>query len=216
MIWLDRVDGAEGVRDVGDGHHAGARIEQLFVLLHEEFAALVHGNDAQFGVLLFAEHLPGDDVGVVLHRRDDDLVAGLHVLAAPGTADQVDAFGGAADEDQFIFAARIQKALGLGAGFLVGGGGALGELVNAAVDVGAVHFVEAADGIDHRERLLGGGGAIQIHQRLAVDVLLEDREILPDPLHVKIGRERPYLFTQRAHEISRTESVPANPVKTAL
>ena len=112
-----------------------------------------------------------------------------------------------------FFAARVQKAPGLGAGFLVGGGGALGEFVNAAVDVGAVHFVEAADGIDDRERLLRGGGAIQVHQRLAVDVLLEDREILPDLLHVETGRD---LFTQRAHEISRTGSFPANPVKTVL
>ena len=83
----------------------------------------------------------------------------------------------------------MRKRFGLGAGFLVGGGGALGELVNAAVDVGAVHLVEAADGVDHRERLLRGSGAIQIDQRLAVDVLLEDREILPDPFHVEIGAE---------------------------
>ena len=44
---FDRIDGAERVRDVRDGHHAGARIEQLLVLLQKEFAALVHGNDAQ-------------------------------------------------------------------------------------------------------------------------------------------------------------------------
>src|ERR1035438_4945295 len=42
----DRVDGAQGFGHVGDGHHPGARLEQLFVLLHEEFAAVVHGNDA--------------------------------------------------------------------------------------------------------------------------------------------------------------------------
>ena len=39
MIWRDRVDGAERVRDVRDGDHAGARVEQLFVLVHEQFAA---------------------------------------------------------------------------------------------------------------------------------------------------------------------------------
>src|ERR1035441_4660719 len=54
-----------------------------------------------------SEHLPGDDIGVVLHRRNDDLVARLHVLASPGTADQIYAFGGAADKDQFLFAARV-------------------------------------------------------------------------------------------------------------
>src|SRR6185369_10424430 len=118
-----------------------------------------------------------------------------------------------ANEDEFIFAARVQKATGLDASFLVGGGGALGELVNSAVDIGAVHFVEAANGIDDRERLLGGGGTVEVHERLAVDVLFEDREIFPDFLHVEPGRN---LFTQRAHEISRTGFFPGNPVMTAL
>ena len=53
-----------------EGHHAGARVEQFFVFVQQQLAPIVHGNDAQKrAVLLFAEHLPGDDVGVVLQRR---------------------------------------------------------------------------------------------------------------------------------------------------
>ena len=95
-------------------------------------------------------------------------------------ADQVDAFGGAANEDDLLRLRGVQKALDLDARLFVGSGGALAQLVHAAVDVGAVHFVETADGVDDRVRLLRGGGVVQVHQRLAVDVLLEDREILPD------------------------------------
>ena len=38
-------------------------------------------------------------------------------------------------------AARVEELLHLGAGLFVGLGGALAQLVHAAVDVGAIHFV---------------------------------------------------------------------------
>ena len=170
-----------------DGHHAGARVEQLLVLFEEQLAAVVHGNHAQLGALFFAQHLPRHDVGVVLHGGDDDLVALFDVLAAPGTGDQVDAFGGAADEDQLVGGRGIQEMPGLDARLFVGRGGALAQFVHAAMDVGAIHLVEMADGVDHHGGLLRGGGAIQVDQRLAVNRLLEDREILADFFDVETG-----------------------------
>jgi len=62
--------------------------------------------------------------------------------------------------------------------------------VHAAVNISAIDFVEAAYGIDHREGLLRGGGAIQVDERLAVYLLLENREILPDLFHVESGGDR--------------------------
>ncbi len=65
----DRIDGAERVRDVADRDHARARAEQLRVFIEHQLAAIVDGNDAQNRARLFAQHLPGNDVGVVLHGR---------------------------------------------------------------------------------------------------------------------------------------------------
>ena len=59
--------------------------------------------------------------------------------------------------------------------------------MHAAMDVGAVHLGRSGGWLDHRMRLLAGGGAIQIHQRLAVDRLLEDREILADASTSKLA-----------------------------
>ena len=101
---------------------------------------------------------------------------------------QVDAFGGAAHEDQLALAARVEESLHLGARRFVGRRGALAQLVHAAMNVGAIHFVELANRFDHRVRLLRRGRVIQIHQRLAVYGLLENREILPDPFHVEASR----------------------------
>ena len=54
------------------------------------------------GAALVREHLPGHDVRVVLHLGDHDLVAGADVGAAPALRDQVDALGGATDEDELV------------------------------------------------------------------------------------------------------------------
>jgi hypothetical protein len=44
---------------------------------------------------------PGDDVGVVIEPRDDDLVARLHIAPAPGLRDKVYSLRRSADEDSF-------------------------------------------------------------------------------------------------------------------
>ena len=71
----DRVDRAERVGDVGDRDELGARPDELLELVEQQLAGVVDGRDAQTGAPLLADHLPGDDVGVVLHRRDEHLVA---------------------------------------------------------------------------------------------------------------------------------------------
>src|ERR1700724_325828 len=54
---------------------------------------LIRSDDAEARALLVAENLPGDDVRVVLHRRDDDLVARPDAHAPEGLGDQVDQIG---------------------------------------------------------------------------------------------------------------------------
>ncbi len=136
---------------------------------------------------LLAQHLPGNDVGVMFQAGDDDFVARFDVVAAPALRDQVDAFGGSANEDDLFGGARVEEPLHLGARLFVGLRGALAKLMHAAVDVGAIHFVELDDGVDDGARLLRGGGVIEIDERLAVDGLLEDGEILADLLDVESG-----------------------------
>ena len=72
-------------------HHRNqprAVAQQFLVLIEEKFAVVADRHDAQHGPGLLAEHLPGHDVGVMLHRRDDDLVAGAEVRPAPATGRQ--------------------------------------------------------------------------------------------------------------------------------
>ena len=105
----------------------------------------------------------------MLHRRDDDLVAGLEGIAAETVGDEVDGLGGAAHEDDLAFVGGVDE---LGDGLphaLEGFRRPLAQPVDAAVDVGVFRFVAVADRVDHGAGLLGAGGAVEEHQGPAVD-----------------------------------------------
>ena len=185
---LDRVDGPERVGQVDKRHqlHPPAA-EQPLVLVQDQFAGVGEGHDFQRRAGALAQQLPGHDVGVVLHAGDDDLVAGLDRAAAETARHQVDAFGGAAGENDFLDAGRVQKGAHLFPRALVGGGGSLRQQVNAPVDVGVIAGVTPADGVDDRFRFLHRGGVVQIDQGLAVNPLMQDRKIGADAGEVQPG-----------------------------
>jgi hypothetical protein len=55
--------------------------------------------------------------------------------------------------------------------------GAHAQLVDAAMDVGVVALVVIDQRLNHRARFLRRGGVVEIDQRLAVDFLVQDREV---------------------------------------
>lgn len=143
----------------------------------------------------------------MLQAGDNNFVARFHIVAAPALRNQVDAFGGSTNEDYLLRGSRVQKSLHLDACLFVSLGRPLAKLMHAAVDIGAIHFVELHDGVDDGARFLRGSGIIEVDERLAVNGLLEDGEILADPLDVESGMDR---ASYRAHEISQTTCAPAN------
>ena len=82
-------------------------------------------RDHDLGAGTLSDYLPGHDVGVVFEMREQDLVAGLQVGPAPAFGDQVDALGGAADEDTAAGVLETEELRDRSAGVLVGGGGLL-------------------------------------------------------------------------------------------
>jgi hypothetical protein len=59
--------------------------------------------------------------------------------------------------------------------------------MHAAMHVGAVVHVKAKNRINHFGRLLAGGRVVEIDERLPVHLLFQNREILPNPLHIEGG-----------------------------
>ncbi len=122
----------------------GAAAQQLLVLVEADLAAVIDWNDAQNCAFFRSQHLPGNDVGVVLDPADDDLVALVDVLAAPALRNQVDGFGGAADEDDFFGGRCVEEVCDLAARVLISVGSAGGKLVGGAMDVRVFVLVEIA------------------------------------------------------------------------
>ena len=75
-------------------------------VVHVELPSSVSATCLEARALLLGQQLPGHQVGVVLHHRHDDQVAGLDVAPAPGLGDQVDRLGRVADEDASRAATR--------------------------------------------------------------------------------------------------------------
>ena len=134
------------------------------------------------------QHVPRHDVGVVLHLRQHDDVALLQVGPTPAVGDEVETLGGVLGEDQFIGVRCVDEALRRLASILVRVGCLGSELVRAAVDRRVRRLHEASHRVDDRARLLRGVGRIEIHQRLAVDLAMQHRELLADGGDVEAHR----------------------------
>jgi hypothetical protein len=156
-----------------------------------ETAVVGHAEPAERRAGALGQQLPRHDVGVVLHLRDDDLVAGADPEplglgargggVAQGVRDEVDALGDVLGEHHLGLVRSADEAGDLQPRALVRLGRLLAELVRRPVDVGVVPGVELLDRVDHLQRLLRGVGAVEVDQRTAVaDAARQDREVLAD------------------------------------
>ncbi len=78
-----------------------------------------HANIVPWHSLPFPQKVPGNDVGVMFHDRQDDFVARLKARGSPGVGYEVDALGRAGGEHDIMFGWRVQKAGDLAAHGLV-------------------------------------------------------------------------------------------------
>ena len=174
-----RVDRAQHVADVGEAeqlHLAGHRRVQRVEVersVGQEF------GDADRRAGAFGDELPRHDVGVVLHPREQDDVAGLQSRQRPRIRDEIERKSSTAAQHQLV-AMDLEETGELRPRAFVGLGGLGAQRVDRAADVGVVAAEEVVDGVDHRRRLLPGVGRIEVDQRLAVDLSLQQREVGAD------------------------------------
>ena len=151
--------------------------EQLLVCLHVELSAVVHRNHLQRNAAFRCLQLPGNDVRVVLHYGHYHLIAFRHERFAERRSHEIDALGCAAREDYLFCLRRVDKLThGLACRF-VQVGGALREIVYAAVHIGVGVEILFAHGVEHAQRLLRGSSVVEIDERTVVDGARKDWEI---------------------------------------
>ena len=189
----------------------GARREQALELVEHKLAGGVERCDPQQRAAAFAGELPRHDVRVVFHLADEDFVARAEALTV-ARSDEIDRLGGAAHEDDFLAPRGMDELPHLVARGFVGLGCALAQKMHAAVNIGVERGVVMRLAVDHAVRLLTGGRVVEIDQRLAMHMLVQDGEILAQPLHIEggpgaIGRR--LINSLPARFIAASSSLPA-------
>src|SRR5262249_40906923 len=94
----------------------------------------------------------------------------------------------AAGEDDLLASASVEEPCGAFASGFVGISGAIAQFVNAPVDVGVVAFVITEDGVKDGPGLLRRGGVVEVNEGVAVDFLIEDREVGSEIRPIRRGR----------------------------
>ena len=117
----------------------------------------------------------------------DHEVAGAEVVEPPGVRDEVDRLGRAPREDHLLLRGRVERRRDGAPRALVALRRALGEAVDAAVHVRVLVLVERAHPVEHLARLLRGRGRVEERDRLAVEEILEHREVHAQPVRVEHG-----------------------------
>src|SRR3954454_9520089 len=196
----NRVDRGERVRDEVrrddlDPAAAGHLVQGGKV----ELALLVERDHPQLGAGLAGDELPRHEVRVVLEFGDHYEVARAEVREAPGIGDEIDPLGRVAGEDDLAGVGRVEEGPYPFPRMLERLGRALGQHVDTAVDVRVRGLVDPRHRIEHLPRLLRAGGRIEEGERLAVDLLLEDREVAAQRLRVELrfGRNSHALMVTR-------------------
>ena len=148
---------------MGDRHQLGARRKQLLEFLDEEIALLIDRRPLDHRALALAQEMPRHHVGMVLHDREHDLIAGLDAFAAEGIGDEIYGLGGVAGEDDFFLAGGVEKSAHLLARVLVRLGRGIGEVMQSAMHIGVFGGVGVRDALQHRATVAG----LHIHQHVA-------------------------------------------------
>ena len=171
---LDRVLDAQHVRDLTHGQNLGLGANLGKHFLGRELTGLGGVEVDELGAGLAADLLPRNQVGVVLHDGDDDLVTGFEHRGRKALGDQVERLARVAGEDDLISLGGADEVGDLLTHLRDGLGGLDGQRVQAAQGVGVHALVEIALGVEHAGGALRGGGAIEEGD---LGVLLEQREL---------------------------------------
>jgi len=179
------IGGAQDVAAMGEGQDAGGGAEEPVEGGAVQMAPIVHGDHPHRGAGDPGRLPPRHEVAVVLHLRDEDLVAGPQTGPSVGVRHEVEGFGGAAGEHDPAGVHAAERPGHDVAGALEGGRGLFRHAMYAAVHVGVHLAVVARERLHHRLRGERRGRAVQVDQLVAEDLALQRSEVRADPFDIQ-------------------------------
>ena len=173
----DWVDCTQCVAHVVHSHYACLLVQHSAQCLEVKHSVVVERDYSQFRPLPFASQLPGHYVAVMLHSRNHNLIALLQKALPERRCHKVDALGRAACKHYLVAVTGVDELLHRTPRLLILLGGLGRQIVRPAVYVAVQRLVIAAQGVYHRLRLLRRRCVVEVHQRLAIHLLVKYREL---------------------------------------
>ena len=215
----DRIDRAERVADVGERDKLRLEAQEHLEDVESEDAVIGDRDELEVAVALLDEELPRDEVRVMLHLGQHDRIAALDVPPAPRVRDEVDRLGRVAGEDDLVAVRGVDEPGDARACRLVRGRRLLTDRVDPAMDVRVVAAVVRGDRIEHRARLLARGRRVEVDERMPVDQLIEDRELVAQRDRIegpgRLGGERHRRTPAQPATSAASSSAPAGACGTS-
>ncbi len=175
---FDWVNGAECIGNVVHRNQKRFSRKQRFVFFQDEFACIVAGNHFQHRALFETNLLPGNDIGMVFNRGNQNFLSRLDEGTRKRRSNQINRFRRAPRKDDFGSRCRIEQFGHLAAGFIEGDGRLFAQAVNAPSHGTIFVTIVIRNAIDNGLRLLRGGRVIEVNERLTIDFLAQYRKIL--------------------------------------
>ena len=182
--------------------------EQLRVMGLIEVALGGEPSDAEVGAFGKTRLLPGNIVGVVLHKAHHDGIVWPE-LVRQAAGHHVQAVGRASREHHARRIGRADKAGNRLPSMLKRVGRGMRQIMHPAMHVRVARPIVLGNSGEHLFGNLRRRRVVQIHERMAVNLLFQNREILTYAFHIHV--RHPFRSDAPSHaEHSSSSGVPAH------
>ena len=161
--------------DKGDDFRARTELaRKVFEIYLARWSDVDHDNKR---ASLLRRLLPGNNIGVVFHAGEQDLITRFQPALGQPVRHQIDPLGRPAHKDNIARRRRADKTRHLLPGAIIGIGRDLAQIMHTAVDIPVLLAVIAVNGLEDLARFLRGGRIVEVNQGASVDRRSEDRKV---------------------------------------
>ncbi len=167
---LDRCHCAKRIGHMGDCDKLGTLGQALFEFLDMEHALVIHRREDKLRALSLPDEMPGNDIGVMLHDRQEDFIALADIWHAISISDRIDRLSSVLREHNFVDGANVQKTANCFARLFISVCCSIREKMQTAMHICIFICVCMGNSVNDALRLLRRSTIIQINKRLAMNL----------------------------------------------
>ena len=152
--FLYRIYCAQHIRYLNNADNLCTFGEKLLVFIQQQFPFIIHRNHFDCNSFAGGQQLPGNDVAVMFHYRNNHFITFLHKLISKAGNKQINAFRRPPRKDNLIRSGGIDKPAYRLTGGLMQFCCLLGEIMYPAMHIGIDGIIFIYNRINHQTGLL--------------------------------------------------------------